>query len=91
MKINRVAPSKITNVYGKNKMSKSTNVNKTQKDTLQISDVGKSLSAYSSNIKGPSSKEKIERLRMEVSKGTYNKDSKLIAEKMFKIMKGKEV
>jgi negative regulator of flagellin synthesis FlgM len=82
MKINGVTPSKVMNLYSNNtkNVQKKTEVSK--KDSVQISSLGKKLSSYSLEGETVNSKEKIEELRNQVSKGTYNRDSKLVAGKI---------
>lgn len=60
-------------------------------DTIEISDIGKSMSTYSLNDKFSMSPEKIDSIRKEVSSGTYNRDSRVVASKMIDIMKGRGV
>lgn len=91
MKIDRISANKITRVYGKNKAKEVGKIDKPKGDSVEISTIGKNLSSYSIDKNTINSKEKIEKLRMEVSTGTYNRDSKLVAYKMIDIMKGKEV
>lgn len=60
-------------------------------DTVELSSVGKSLSALSLDSKSVNSKEKIEAIRNEVTQGTYKMDSKLTAARMMDIMKGRDI
>lgn len=92
MKINGISANKILNSYGDNKKRIETKEVKKEKssDTIQISSVGKSLSSYSIDEKCVNSKEKIEKLREEISKGTYNRDSKLVAKGLIDAMRNRE-
>jgi negative regulator of flagellin synthesis FlgM len=89
MKINGVNPNKIVNLYSNNKKSIEKKTEVSQKDSIQISAVGRNLSAYSLDDKFINSNEKIESLKKEIENGTYNKDSKLIATKMLEAIKQK--
>lgn len=89
MKVNGVNPSKIVNLYANNKKAIEKKEQVQQKDSIQISSVAKSLSSYSIDDKFINSKEKIERLKSEISNGTYNKDSKLVAAKILEEIKQK--
>jgi negative regulator of flagellin synthesis FlgM len=91
MKINNVGVNKVINLYNVNKKNIDKNPVKQTKDSIEISSVGKSLSSLSIEGGFGNSAEKIERLRNEVSKGTYKADSKLVASKMIDIMKEKGV
>lgn len=92
MNVNRVtSSSKVTSIYGKNKIASTEIVKKSKGDSLEISSIGKSLSSYSADFKEINSKEKIEEIRKEVSMGTYNRDSKLVAKKIIDAMKIKEI
>ncbi|MDW8799707.1 flagellar biosynthesis anti-sigma factor FlgM [Clostridium sp. A1-XYC3] len=87
MKINGVSPNNIVGLYSNNKMAVEKKMELSQKDSIQISSVAKSLSSYSIDDKFVTSKEKIERLKSEISNGTYNRDSKLVAAKILEEMK----
>jgi negative regulator of flagellin synthesis FlgM len=92
MKITGTSVNNVINIYDKNKnhIEKSKEV-ANRKDYIEISQLGKSLSAFGSEeVTGVSAK-KIEQIRMEVSNGTYNVDAKLVAEKMIDVMKGRKI
>lgn len=89
MKINGISPNKIVNLYSDNKKISQARREVIQKDSIEISSVGKSLSSYSLDDKFINSKEKIESIRNEVKSGTYKRDSKLVAAKILDAMKGK--
>jgi negative regulator of flagellin synthesis FlgM len=91
MKINGVSSSKIISLYND---VKKTNVKKSEtknSDSITISDLGKSLSALSNGEDITSSSSKIEAIQKEVSNGTYNRNSTVVAKKMIDIMKNKGV
>lgn len=89
MKINGVDPSKMIKLYSNAKQS----VEKTDKvkksDSIQISSLGKSLSTYSPDGNLVNSKEKIEKIKNEITSGTYKRDSKLVAAKILEEIKKK--
>jgi negative regulator of flagellin synthesis FlgM len=87
MKINGINPSKVINFYSEHKKSIEKKDQVQKNDTVQISSLGKSLSSYSLDDKFINSKEKIARLTNEVSNGTYNVDSKLVAAKIIEEMR----
>ncbi|MBM7869465.1 negative regulator of flagellin synthesis FlgM [Clostridium pascui] len=58
-----------------------------EKDSIQISSLGKSLSAYSTNGELVNSSEKLEKIKEEISKGIYNRDSKLVADSILRAIK----
>ncbi|WP_050606971.1 flagellar biosynthesis anti-sigma factor FlgM [Clostridium niameyense] len=90
MKINSVSITKGLNTYNLSKKNiEKKQVNNSKKDTVEISKVGKSLTAYSIEDKFLSSKNRIEKIKKLIDEGTYKVDSKLIAEKMINSMKGK--
>ena len=92
MKINSVNSTNIINMYNRvQKSAEKKSVDKAQ-DSLQISSTGKSLSTFAGDqVKGGNSPEKIEAIRNEITKGTYNANSKLTAQKMVDIMKGRDI
>lgn len=91
MKINGVSTNKILSSYGDNKkrIDMKEAENQKNKDSLQISTLGKSLINFSLDFKSISSTERIEKLKEEVEKGTYNVEGKLIAQGMLEEMKRK--
>jgi len=89
MKINGVNPSKVVNLYSNQVKSVGKKTEVSQKDSIQISSLGKNLSSYSLDDKFVNSNEKIEKLRNEVANGTYSRDSKLVASKILEEMKQK--
>ncbi|MCY6483653.1 flagellar biosynthesis anti-sigma factor FlgM [Clostridium aestuarii] len=92
MKVTGASGSKIINIYGKNSNRIQKNhKSSVKKDSLEISNVARSLSSLVDNEKNLISKKRLEEIKNQISKGTYNVDSKLIAKKMLDIMKGKDV
>lgn len=91
MKVNNVGVNKVVNLYNVNKKSIDKNSVQEKKDTIEISSLGKSLSALSLDDTLEKSSQKIEALRKEVSQGTYKADSSLIASRMLHIIKGRGV
>lgn len=89
MKINGVNPSEIIKLYSQNKKGVEKKEEVSKSDSIQISSLGKSLSAYSLDGNFVNRDEKIEKLRNEVSSGTYKRDSKLVAAKIIEEMKRK--
>ena len=90
MKIDGVK-NNVVSSYKKNIAKTELKANASKKDTIELSSVGKSLSALSLEGKTVNSKEKIEMIKNEVNKGTYKMDSNLTAKKMIDIMKGREI
>jgi negative regulator of flagellin synthesis FlgM len=91
MKINGVGLNKVVNLYNNNKKVTENNNVKNSKDTIEISNLGKSLSSFSVEESFENSPEKIERLKKEVSQGTYKADSTLVAKKMLDTIKGRGI
>lgn len=91
MKINGVSPNKIINLYNTNKKLDIKDTNKVQRDSIEISSLGKSLSYMSLDENYEISEKRLEEIRDEISKGTYNVDSKLVAQRMINFMKGREL
>lgn len=91
MKVSGAGINKILNLYKSNNKAAEKKAVKTDKDTIELSSLGKSLSSFKAEEELINSKEKIERLQKEISKGTYNPNSKLIAKGIIDHMKGKGV
>lgn len=91
MKIGGVGSNSAINSYDRNKNTldnKKVSNNK-KKDSIEISSLGKSLSKYSIEEGKINSKERVETIRQEISKGAYNTNSKYIAEGLIDAMKGR--
>lgn len=87
MRINGVQPNKIINLYNGNKKVTDKASVKSNKDSIEISSLGKNLSSISAEDSFGNSTEKVDRIKKEISQGTYKADSKLTASKMIDIMK----
>ncbi|MBU3180669.1 flagellar biosynthesis anti-sigma factor FlgM [Clostridium psychrophilum] len=90
MKIDGVSHN-VINMYKKNVTKTEPKVNVIKKDTIELSEEGKNLSALSLNDKSVNSKEKIEAIKNKVMQGTYTVDSKLTAKKIIDVIKGRDV
>lgn len=88
MKINGVNPSKIVKLYSNQVKNIEKKTEVSQKDSIQISSLGKNLSSYSLDDKFVNSNEKIETIKNQIANGTYSRDSKLVAAKILEVMKG---
>lgn len=92
MPINPVNGNNIVDFYNSKAKSaaeaKST-VNKN--DSIQISKLGKSLSAYSLDNNFSVSSAKLTEIKNSIENGTYNRDSKLVAQKLYDNLKGRGV
>ena len=63
-----------------------------KKDSVEISDVAKSLRVISNDdIDGLFDEKRVENIKTKVKNGTYKVDSRILADKMLRIMKGREV
>ena len=92
MKISGVYTSKVIDLYSENKRVVSKKEVAKKSDSLQISNVGKSLSNIDINgIDFDSSKEKIERIKNEIQNGTYKCNGELTAKKIIDIIKNRGV
>lgn len=90
MKINNVSPTSMVNAYSDNKKKITKNDNIEKSDSLQISSEGRSLSSISNDKNYLNSPEKVERIKNQIAQGTYAPNSKLTAQKMMDIVKGRE-
>ena len=96
MKINGVGLGKVLQMYKNNNnsnknISENKTTEKSTKDSVEISKLGKSLSAYSTEDNFQTSKAKLEEIKKQVENGTYNRDSKLVAQKLLEHIKGKGI
>ncbi|KYH34794.1 hypothetical protein CLTEP_12590 [Clostridium tepidiprofundi DSM 19306] len=91
MNIDRISANKVMSIYGKSKRVNVKKVDEQKRDTLEISSLGRAMSDYVLNMKSIHSDENVKKIRTEVKNGTYNRNSKLVAKKMFDIMQGNEI
>ena len=89
MKITGISSNDYLSINNNSKKSVEKKSTSVEKDRLEISTVGKSLSSYSTDGNFGVSNEKLQSIRNQVSSGTYNKDSKLVAQKLIDAMKGR--
>ena len=91
MKITGVSSNDYINIHNDSKKSVAPKAASVAQDRLEISTVGKSLSSYSTDGNFGVSEEKLQSIRNQVSAGNYNKDSKVVAQKLLDVMKGRTV
>lgn len=91
MKINNVSINKVINIYDNKKQKIEGRISKENKDKIEISNLGKKLSSLNCDILQKNSDKKVEEVRKEVKQGTYNRDSKLIAQKLIDVMKNRDI
>lgn len=91
---------KVDDVGASNKVNRSyavynSNVRKIDnapaKDRIEISDAGKMLSSLCSNFEIGNNDSKVEVIKNQVKNGTYDRKSKLVAQKIVDYFKGREV
>lgn len=91
MDINRVGKSNVISMYKNNvKNIKSSKVEKTRNDSIEISNVAKNLSGLSMDVNVDNSA-KVERIRNEITSGTYKPNAELVAKKLVDLMKGRGI
>lgn len=88
MKIIGTPINKVINIYEVNRKQTQKNQKISKKDTIEISKTGKQLSSFAEKEFSPISSEKIEKIKNQISEGTYKVDHKALAEKM--LMKGRK-
>lgn len=92
MAINGVTNSKIIDFYNKTNKNLPEKIQTEQaKDSVEISKLGKSLSAYSLDNSCGVSKTELEEIKSKVQSGTYNVNAKLVAQKIYDTFKNKGV
>lgn len=87
MKITGTSVNKIFNLYEANKRKVEKTSEPVNKDAIEISELGKKLSAFAKDDFNSVPTEKLEEIKDRISKGTYKVDSKLLAEKIMESMK----
>ena len=89
MKITGIASNDYLSIHNDSKKTVEKKVLSTDHDRLEISTVGKSLSSFSTDGNFGVTEEKLQNIRSQVNAGTYNRDSKLVAQKLIDLMKGR--
>lgn len=88
MNINSIRTQNVSNIYASNTAKRVNAAEKTvQKDTLEISELGKTLSMYDDPSVKIDNSAKIAELREKIANGTYNVDAKLTAQSIMSAIK----
>lgn len=91
MKINNVSMNKLINLYDRKEQQVTAKKKNIEKDRIELSEFSKKLSVYEEMDKKDVDREKrIMEIKTQIEKGTYNRDSKLVAQKILDHIKGKE-
>ena len=92
MKVEGISSQSIICSYQKNN---NRTINKVQRsnstDSIEISDIGKSLKNYSLDVSDVNRSATIEEIRNKISNGTYNIDAKLTAQSILDYIGGKKI
>ncbi|MBV4445929.1 flagellar biosynthesis anti-sigma factor FlgM [Clostridium tyrobutyricum] len=88
MKINGINSNNIINLYREVNKRNDLTAKAENRDSIQISSMGKSLSSYMPDDRIIDSKDKVEGIKKAISNGTYKVDAKLVAQKILDNMKG---
>lgn len=92
MDVNRVGNSNVISIYKNNvKSVKSSKIEKTRNDSIEISNMAKNLSGLSIEDVNIDNSKKIERIRNEITSGTYKPNAELVAKKLVDLMKGRGI
>lgn len=87
MSIDRISRQQYINAYNSNRSKSVDRISKSKDvDRIEISDIGKSLKAYSSNnIVGNA--QKVADIKNKIDSGTYNVDARLTAQSLLNAIK----
>ncbi|MBR9648458.1 flagellar biosynthesis anti-sigma factor FlgM [Clostridium tyrobutyricum] len=88
MKINGINSNNIINLYREVNKTNDFTAKAENRDSIQISSIGKELSSRMPDDKIIDSKDKVESIKKAISNGTYKVDAKLVAQKILDNMKG---
>ncbi|WP_039655942.1 flagellar biosynthesis anti-sigma factor FlgM [Clostridium tyrobutyricum] len=88
MKINGINSNNIINLYREVNKRNDLTAKAENKDSIQISSIGKELSSRMPDDKIIDSKDRVESIKKAISNGTYKVDAKLVAQKILDNMKG---
>ncbi|CAM2810396.1 flagellar biosynthesis anti-sigma factor FlgM [Hathewaya histolytica] len=92
MKVNNISMNKLINLYDRKNQYNNTKKSTLERDRIELSDIGKKLSVENRNeIIDKERENRIREIKNQIEKGTYNRDSRLIAEKILDNIKGKNI
>lgn len=92
MKVNSVgADNKVNMIYNTYSHNVVKISNAPAEDRIEISEAGKILSNLCSNFEINNSSSKVDLIKNQVQNGTYNRNSKLVAQKIVNYFKEREV
>lgn len=91
MKIYGVGVNKVNNIYNENKKNIEKRKETLDRDSIEISSIGKSLSECSIDKNYIVSDEKVESIKKEIENGTYHKDTNLVAQKILDHINGRGI
>lgn len=92
MKINNVSMNKLINLYDRKEQKVIDKKNSMDRDRIELSDFSKKLNLYGDKDQNNLYREnRIMDIKMQLEKGTYNRDSKLVAQKIVDHIKGQEI
>jgi negative regulator of flagellin synthesis FlgM len=92
MKVDDVgASNKVNRIYAIYNSNTKKIDNFPAKDRIEISNAGKMLSSLCSNFDMGNNDSKVEAIKSQVKNGTYDRNSKLVAQKIVDYFKGREV
>ncbi|WP_102400964.1 flagellar biosynthesis anti-sigma factor FlgM [Haloimpatiens massiliensis] len=92
MKVNGINPSKIVNMYGvKNSRALEKKKDVDLSDKLEISEIGKSLSAYSMENDVIPNDKKVREIKNKIASGKYSVDPEDLAKSIMQAFERKEI
>ncbi len=91
MNIKGIGSNNIINLYSNVQKKQESPSKEVMKDSIELSPLGVSLSSI--DIEGSSidNSKKVERIKEEIAKGTYNIDARLTAQGILDAIKGREI
>lgn len=92
MNIKGIGTHNIINLYNKNNNQISHKSEKSQqKDTIEISKLGRSLNTYSLDETNFDNSARVAEIKSQIENGTYNVDAKLTAQSIIDTIKGNKI
>ena len=90
MNIKGIGSNNIINLYSNVQKRQDNLVPKVKQDTIELSSLGRSLSSIDMEGYTINNDKKVERIKEEIEKGTYNIDARLTAQSILDAIKGRE-
>ena len=90
MNIKGIGSNNVINLYSNVQKKQENTTKEVKQDTIELSSIGRSLSSIDMGGYSINNDKKVEEIKLEIEKGTYNVDARLIAQSILDTIKGRD-